>query len=56
MSKKLIVLDLDGTTLRDDLTISSHTKNTLEKARMAGHEVMIATGAHIELAVLITMN
>lgn len=44
MSKKLIVLDLDGTTLRDDLTISSHTKNTLEKARMAGHEVMIATG------------
>ncbi|HCW3246136.1 TPA: Cof-type HAD-IIB family hydrolase [Listeria monocytogenes] len=44
MSKKLIVLDLDGTTLRDDLTISSHTKKTLEKARMAGHEVMIATG------------
>ncbi|QNK12701.1 uncharacterized protein LMMT_2295 [Listeria monocytogenes] len=26
MSKKLIVLDLDGTTLRDDLTISSHKK------------------------------
>lgn len=44
MSKKLIVLDLDGTTLRDDSTISSHTKKTLEKARMAGHEVMIATG------------
>lgn len=34
MSKKLIVLDLDGTTLRDDLTISSHTKKHFRKGAL----------------------
>lgn len=44
MKQHLIVLDLDGTLLTDQLTISEKTKNTLFKAREAGHQVMIATG------------
>ena len=44
MEKHLIVLDLDGTLLTDKKTISPMTKQTLQKAREAGHEVMIATG------------
>nr|WP_304213221.1 Cof-type HAD-IIB family hydrolase [Fredinandcohnia onubensis] len=40
----LIALDLDGTLLKDDKTISKRTKDTLEKAKKAGHMVMIATG------------
>ena len=42
--KHLIVLDLDGTLLKDDKTISAKTKQVLFKAKEAGHEVMIATG------------
>lgn len=40
----LIVLDLDGTLLTDDKTISIKTKNTILKAKEQGHQVMIATG------------
>ncbi|WP_342430235.1 Cof-type HAD-IIB family hydrolase [Neobacillus sp. FSL H8-0543] len=42
--KHLIALDLDGTLLKDDKTISLKTKEILRKARNAGHVVMIATG------------
>lgn len=42
--KHLIALDLDGTLLTDDKTISPKTKEILTKARQAGHIVMIATG------------
>jgi 5-amino-6-(5-phospho-D-ribitylamino)uracil phosphatase len=42
--KHLIALDLDGTLLKDDKTISVKTKEILRKARAAGHVVMIATG------------
>ncbi|MGG3469800.1 Cof-type HAD-IIB family hydrolase [Neobacillus pocheonensis] len=42
--KHLIALDLDGTLLKDDKTISETTKETLKKAREEGHIVMIATG------------
>jgi len=42
--KHLIVLDLDGTLLTDNKTISSRTKKTLLKLKEDGHEVMIATG------------
>lgn len=44
MKQHLIVLDLDGTLLTDDQKISEKTKNTLFKAKEAGHQVMIATG------------
>ncbi|QED47202.1 Cof-type HAD-IIB family hydrolase [Cytobacillus dafuensis] len=42
--KHLIALDLDGTLLRDDKTISIKTKKVIQKARDEGHIVMIATG------------
>jgi Cof subfamily protein (haloacid dehalogenase superfamily) len=42
--KHLIALDLDGTLLKDDKTISPKTKKVIEKAKAAGHIVMIATG------------
>ncbi|MFE8696336.1 Cof-type HAD-IIB family hydrolase [Cytobacillus sp. FJAT-53684] len=42
--KHLIALDLDGTLLKDDKTISLRTKKVIEKAREQGHIVMIATG------------
>ncbi len=44
MEKHLIVLDLDGTLLTDEKTISPRTKQTIQKASEQGHEVMIATG------------
>ena len=42
--KHLIALDLDGTLLRNDKTISSRTKETLLTLKQQGHHVMIATG------------
>ncbi|WP_277613975.1 Cof-type HAD-IIB family hydrolase [Neobacillus muris] len=42
--KHLIALDLDGTLLTDDKTISKKNKQVLAKAKEAGHVVMIATG------------
>lgn len=42
--KHLIALDLDGTLLKDDKTISEKTKKVIQKARDQGHIVMIATG------------
>lgn len=42
--KHLIALDLDGTLLKDDKTISDKNKKVLQKAREEGHIVMIATG------------
>ena len=44
MDKHLIALDLDGTLLRDDKTISDKTKKVISKAKEQGHVVMIATG------------
>jgi 5-amino-6-(5-phospho-D-ribitylamino)uracil phosphatase len=40
----LIVLDLDGTLLKDDKTISNRTKKTLLTLKDQGHQIMIATG------------
>ncbi|ASS90510.1 MULTISPECIES: Cof-type HAD-IIB family hydrolase [Aeribacillus] len=45
MAKKhLIALDLDGTLLKDDKTISPFTKNVLQKAQEEGHIICISTG------------
>lgn len=41
---KLLALDLDDTLLRDDLTISFHTKNVLKKVEELGVIVMLASG------------
>lgn len=42
--RHLIALDLDGTLLKDDKTISPKTKEVIIKAKEQGHVVMIATG------------
>lgn len=44
MQRKLIAIDLDGTTLNDKSQISARTKNVLQKAQDAGHVVSIVTG------------
>lgn len=40
----LIALDLDGTLLKEDKTISSYSKAVIQKAKEAGHKIMISTG------------
>lgn len=44
MKQHLIVLDLDGTLLTDEKTISEKTAKTLKQAEEQGHQIMIATG------------
>ena len=44
MKRYLIALDLDGTLLKEDKTISLFTKDILRRAIDAGHLVVIATG------------
>jgi len=44
MTYKMIVLDLDDTLLRDDLTISPRTKQSLMEAQEAGVKVVLASG------------
>ena len=44
MKPHLIVLDLDGTLLTDEKTITKKTADTLINAKEQGHHVMIATG------------
>ncbi|EOT51302.1 MULTISPECIES: Cof-type HAD-IIB family hydrolase [Enterococcus] len=44
MTKKLIAIDLDGTTLNAQSLITARTQEILTKARQAGHIVSIATG------------
>ena len=40
---KMIVLDLDGTLLKDDKTVSKETINILLKFKSAGNEILFAT-------------
>ncbi|EZP78768.1 cof family hydrolase [Parageobacillus genomosp. 1] len=44
MERYLIALDLDGTLLKDDKTISPFTKEMILRAKEEGHLVVIATG------------
>lgn len=44
MTYKMIVLDLDDTLLRDDLTISPRTRQSLMEAQEAGVKVVLASG------------
>lgn len=44
MSRKLIAIDLDGTTLNNQSVISPLTKQVLQQASAAGHIVSIVTG------------
>lgn len=51
----LIALDLDGTLLKDDKTISTHTLDVIQKVKDSGHHVCISTG-HFVPALLIISN
>lgn len=44
MKRKLIALDLDGTTLNDQSEISTRTQQTIQRLRKDGHIVSIVTG------------
>ena len=50
MTKKMIALDLDGTLLRSDNTISDYTVETIKKIQNKGHKVVIATGRPYRMA------
>jgi len=45
---KLVALDMDGTLLREDKTISDRTKKAIKDARDIGTTVVLATGRPIE--------
>lgn len=45
---KLIALDMDGTLLTSDKTISERTKSAIEQAREAGVKVVLASGRPID--------
>ena len=47
---KMITIDLDGTLLRIDGSVSVHTVETLQKARQKGVIVAIATGRMYQTA------
>lgn len=51
MTKKIIALDLDGTLLRPDGTISEFTQETIKHVQDKGHTVVIATGRPYRMAI-----
>lgn len=44
MSIRMMAIDLDGTLLHDDMTISSYSRDVIKKASEEGFKVVIATG------------
>ena len=52
MTKKLIALDLDGTLLRPDGTISEFTQKTIKDVQNKGHQVVISKGRTYSIAIL----
>ena len=49
-SIKMIAIDLDDTLLRDDISLSDYTKQTLQKAMAQGVRIVIATGRMFQAA------
>lgn len=50
MQIKLAAIDLDGTLLRNDMTISDYSKNVIQKIAKQGVHVVIATGRMFDSA------
>ncbi|MFA9492383.1 Cof-type HAD-IIB family hydrolase [Streptococcus sp. E17BB] len=50
MTKKVIAIDLDGTLLRRDHTISENSVKTIQQVIAKGHTVVIATGRPYRMA------
>ena len=44
MSIRMIAIDLDGTLLHDDMTISAYSREVIQKAIQKGYEIVVATG------------
>ncbi len=44
MPIRLIAIDLDGTLLHDDMTISAYSRDVIQKAMAKGYRIVIATG------------
>ena len=44
MAVRLIAIDLDGTLLHDDMTISNYSRQVIKKAQSRGYEIVVATG------------
>lgn len=51
MTKKVIAIDLDGTLLQSDNTISDYTIETIKKIQEQGHLVIITTGRPYRMAI-----
>ncbi|MFC3928667.1 Cof-type HAD-IIB family hydrolase [Streptococcus caprae] len=49
-NKKMIAIDLDGTLLRSDSTLSAYTIDTLKKISSQGHQIIISTGRPFRMA------
>ncbi len=49
MTKLLIALDIDGTTLHEDGTLTDAVASEVRRVRDAGHEVTIATGRSVAM-------
>lgn len=53
-SKKIIAIDLDGTTLRSDgVTVTDYTKRIFDLVQAQGHQIIIATGRPYRMAIQI---
>ncbi|EHI70944.1 Cof-type HAD-IIB family hydrolase [Streptococcus ictaluri] len=50
MTKKIIAIDLDGTLLRQDNTISEYSEKTIKAVQAKGHQVVISTGRPYRMA------
>ncbi|MGT2935199.1 Cof-type HAD-IIB family hydrolase [Streptococcus castoreus] len=50
MTKKIIAIDLDGTLLHRDNTISTYTQKTIKAVQAKGHHVIISTGRPYRMA------
>ncbi|GAA5349604.1 Cof-type HAD-IIB family hydrolase [Streptococcus uberis] len=50
MTNKIIAIDLDGTLLHHDNTISEYTKKVIQKVQEKGHQVVISTGRPYRMA------
>ena len=48
MKQYLIALDMDGTLLRSDQTISNNTVNVIKRLVQLGHKVVIASGRPLD--------
>lgn len=44
MTVRMIAIDLDGTLLHDDMTISAYSREVIRKAMEKGYEIVVATG------------